>query len=485
MDESLIIKTYNEGINAVVSLVKEIGSELGTVRNELQGIKTENQKLNDRISELEARLNKNSGNSHKPPSSDGLKKPKNMREKTGKLTGGQPGHEGKTLNKVEKPDQIIDLKPIHCECGCCLSDVKGITRTRQVIEVPVIKATVTEFKTNELVCPMCKKVHKTEFPETVKQPVQYGENMQALMSYLTNYQLIPLERTVEIISDIIGQNVSEGTLVNVNNRLYKKLEEVETSIKEQLVSSSVVNFDETGMRSDGKTQWLHSASTEQLTHYQVHQKRGSKAAEDIGILPDFKGTAVHDHWKPYYTFADCSHSECNSHNLRNLKGVYEDYKHKWSENMAGLLVEIKQRVDILKAKGQTEMDFNETVKYNAMYKDIIAKGKLECPVLVCEKTDRPKKNASNRLLARIEKYDIETLSFMYDFNIPFDNNLAERDIRMVKLRQKISGCFRGKEGPNVFCRIRGYISTCRKNGQKVMESLVKAVKGEPFIPQTL
>jgi hypothetical protein len=150
--------------------------------------------------------------------------------------------------------------------------------------------------------------------------------------------------------------------------------------------------------------------------------------------------------------------------LRNLKGVYEDYKHKWSENMAG---------------------FNEIAKYNAIYKDIIAKGKVECPVPVSEKTGKTKKNASHRLLSRLEKYDIETLSFMYDFNIPFDNNLAERDIRMVKLRQKISGCFRGKEGPNVFCRIRSYISTCRKNGQKVMESLVKAVKGEPFMPQTL
>jgi len=485
MDENLIIKTYKEGINSVVTLVKEIGSELGTVRNELKEVKIENQKLNDRISELEARLNKNSGNSHKPPSSDGLKKPKNMRDKSGKHTGGQPGHEGKTLNKIENPDEIVDLKPTQCECGGCLSNVEGITRTRQVIEMPAIKVITTEYKTHELVCPNCNKVHKTEFPASVKQPVQYGENIQALMSYLTNYQLIPLERTVEILSDIIGQNVSEGTLVNVNNRLHKKLEEFETSTKHQLKGSSVVHFDETGMRSDGKTQWLHSASTEQLTHYAFHEKRGSEAAIDIGILPGFKGTACHDHWKPYYTFNDCSHSECNSHNLRNLKGIHENYKHEWAKNMSSLLIEIKKRVDTLKSEGQTKMDFDEATKYNAIYKDIIAKGQLECPILVSEKTGRPKKNDSHRLLAKLEKYDIETLSFMYDFNIPFDNNLAERDIRMVKLRQKISGCFRGKEGPKVFCRIRSYISTCRKNGQKVMESLVKAVKCEPFIPQTL
>jgi transposase len=478
LDETTIIKIYNDGINAVVSLVKDLNGQVSSLSGQVNA-------LNNRIAELEARLNKNSGNSNKPPSSDGLKKPKNMREKTGKPTGGQPGHEGKTLNKVENPDKTVDLKPTQCECGCCLSSIEGVTRTRQVIELPVIKVFTTEYRTYELVCPACNKVHKTEFPEDVKQPVQYGENIQALMSYLTNYQLIPLERAAEILSDIIGQNVSEGTIVNVNNRLYKKLEEVETSIKQQLIGSSVVHFDETGMRSDGKTQWLHSASTEKLTHYEVHEKRGAKAANDIGILPDFKGTACHDHWKPYYTFVDCSHSECNSHNLRNLKGVYEDHKQNWAKDMAALLIEIKHRVDTLKSEGLTEMNFNETAKYNAIYKDIIAKGKLECPIPISENTGRPKKNASHRLLARLEKYDIETLSFMYDFNIPFDNNLAERDIRMVKLRQKISGCFRGKEGPNVFCRIRSYISTCRKNGQKVMESLVKAIKGEPFIPQTI
>jgi transposase len=492
MDESSVIKTYNEGIDAVITLVKgmnthiaELTQQIGNVENDMAGLRESNKKLNDRIGELEARLNKNSGNSSKPPSSDGLKKPRNMREKTGKPTGGQPGHEGRTLNKVENPDKIVDIKPGQCECGCCLSDVEGTTHTRQVIEMPVIKPTVTEFKTHEVVCPDCKRVHKTEFPQTVAQPVQYGENMQALMAYLTNYQLLPLERATEILSDIMGQNVSEGTLVNVNNRLHKKLEEVETLIKQQLTESPVVNFDESGMRCSGKTQWLHSASTDQLTHYEIHQKRGAMATNEIGILPKFEGTAVHDHWIPYYTFGNCSHSECNAHNLRNLKGTYEDYKHKWAENMASLLIEIKRRVDALKTEGQTEMETQEIAKYEAIYNDILAKGKLECPIPVSETTGKPKKNAAHRLLARLEKYDIETLSFMYDFDIPFDNSLAERDIRMVKLRQKISGCFRGKESPKVFCRIRSYISTCRKNGQKVMESLVKAVKGEPFIPQII
>lgn len=485
MDDALIVKTYNDGINAVIGLVTGIYSKLETVTQELVAIQEENKKLSERVSDLEVRLNKNSGNSSKPPSSDGLKKPKNMREKSGKPTGGQPGHEGRTLNKVENPDEIIDIEPAKCECGCDLSGIEGTCQTRQVVEIPVIKTKVTEYRVFKKVCPDCKKEHKAEFPEAVTQPVQYGENLQALMTYLTNYQLLPLERAAEILSDIIGQKVSEGTLVNVNNRLHEKLEEVETSIKQQLIESPVVHFDETGMRYRGKTHWLHSSSTEQLTHYEVHEKRGAKATKDIGILPKFDGTACHDHWTPYYTFGNCSHSECNAHNLRNLRSAYEDYKHQWAESMASLLIEIKRRVETLKIQGKTSMYTQEITKYEALFKGIVAKGKLEQPVPESEKTGKPKKNAAHRLLARLEKYDIETLSFMYDFDIPFDNNLAERDIRMVKLRQKISGCFRGEEGPKVFCRIRSYISTCRKNSQKVMESLVKAFKGEPFIPHTL
>jgi transposase len=478
MDESSIIKIYNDGINSVVSLVKDLNVQISSLSKQVDI-------LNNRITELETRLNKNSSNSSKPPSSDGLKKPRSSREKSGKPTGGQPGHEGKTLQKVDNPDEVIEVKPHECECGHDLSGIEGTIRSRQVFELPIIKIKVTEYRTHEVECPCCKKMHKAKFPETVTQPVQYGENMQAFMIYLTNYQLLPLERATEIVSDIIGHKVSEGTLVNVNSRLHENLEDVESSIKEQLKASTVVHFDETGMRCSGKTQWLHSASTERLTHYEIHERRGARAANDIGILKEFEGTAVHDHWKPYYTFNNCSHAECNAHNLRNLKGAYEDYKYEWAKDMAGLLIEIKRHVYMLKSQGHTEISAHEIAKYQATYKSILLNGREEAPIPISEKTGKPKKNLAHNLLERLEKFDIETLSFMYDFSIPFDNNLAERDIRMVKLRQKISGSFRGEQGPDVFCRIRSYISTCRKNGQKVMESLVRAIKGEPFVPQTL
>ena len=487
MDESKIIDVYNKGITEVISLVKDMNNnltgEISKLNTEIIILKEDNKELTLRLAELEVKINKNSSNSSKPPSSDGFKKIKNSREKSNKPTGGQLGHNGRTLEKIENPDEIINLKIKLCDCGCDLSNIKGKLRTRQVVEIPKIKLKVTEYQGNEVECPDCHKIQITEFPSDVRQPVQYGENLQGLMAYLTQYQFLPLGRATELIRDLLGHSISEGTLVNVNNRLFKNLEYAESTIKEQIKISPVVHFDETGLRCSGKTNWLHSASTDKLTHYAVHKKRGTEATKEIDILPDFEGTAVHDHWMPYYTFDKCTHAECNAHNIRNLKDAYENYNHAWAKDMAGLLIEIKDHVEVLKSASHDNMGTDEINRYQIKYKSIIAKGKVDNPISVSEKTGNPAKNAADRLLSRLEKYDIETLSYMYDFNIPFDNNLAERDIRMTKLRQKISGCFRGEESPKTFCRIRGYISTCRKNGINVMEGLVKAIKGDPYIPQ--
>lgn len=410
MDEAKIINAYDKGIDEVVNLVKEMISEQSI---EISKLREANQKLTEKIVELEARLNKNSNNSSKPPSTDNFRKPVNSREKSGKPTGGQFGHEGRTLLKSETPDEVIDMRIKQCDCGYCLEGVQGIERTRQVFELPEIKLETTEYIVNEVVCPICKKVHKTEFPKTVTQPVQYGERMQAFMSYLTDYQLIPLERATEMISDITGQKVSEGTLVNVNKRLNNSLEGVETTIKEQLKNAEVVHFDETGMRQGGKTKWLHSASTEKLTHYAVHEKRGAKATKEIGILPDFKGTAVHDHWTSYYKYNECTHAECNSHHTRSLKGIYENYGHEWAENMRVLLIGIKKRVAELKCEGKPCMNGNEISEYESKFKSILVQGKeenwLKNPTSISEKSGRPKKSAALKLIERLEKYDIETL----------------------------------------------------------------------------
>jgi transposase len=493
LDETKIIENYNAGVSEIVSLMKEMNSELTNHINsltiEIKALREENIRLLARNIELEAKQNKNSNNSSKPPSTNNNKKSLNSRKKTGRSSGAQDGHAGSTLLKIDNPDNIIDIRKEICNCGCNLSSLEGKIQTRQVVDLPQMVTNVTEYRTHEVVCPDCKKVHITEFPVTISQPVQYGDNLQALMVYLSNYQLVPLARTTEIIRNLTGKNISQGTIVNANKRLYDRLEKFEESLKEQLKKAEVLHTDESGLRSEGKINWVHVASTNHATHFSMHKKRGTIATNEIGILPEFEGTMVHDHWKPYYTFTKCTHAECNAHNIRILKGIHENFEHMWAMNMGSLLVEIKREIDSLKSKGATSMAESDIKAYDEKYKIIIAQGKEEdaekCSVKISKRTGKPVKSDALRLLQKLEKYDIETLSFMYDFNIPFDNNLAERDIRMVKLRQKISGCFRGEDGGNCFCRIRSYISTCNKNGQDIMESLKNAIKGLPFIPENI
>lgn len=466
---------------------KDYKNKIKNLEKDLEKEKAKNKTLEN---DLEKYKNPplNSSNSSIPPSQDPYRKPYPKREKSKRKTGGQPGHKGYTLEKVEKPDHTIDINVSDCECGYDLTNVEGNTKSRQVFELPKIKIKVTEYVIHEKICPGCGKVHNTKFPPEVTQPTQYGENMNALMNYLTGYQLLPLKRAIETIEDIIGQNVSEGTIVNSSQRLYKKLEEAEKTIKAKIKESEVVHFDETGMKSENKTKWLHVASTKNLTHYTIHEKRGIKAMKEINILPDFEGVAVHDHWKSYYAFRNCTHAECNAHNLRYLRDIFENYHQEWAKSMICLLLEIKQRVETLKNTGNISMEPVDIDIWNSKYHNIIEKGICEDDQksikIVSKKTGKPKKSKALRLLLKLQQYDIETLAFMYDFNIPFDNNLAERDIRMQKLRQKISGCFRGKDGAKIFCRIRSYISTARKNGQKTIEALANALKGTPFIPQT-
>lgn len=457
------------------------------LREYVEALRTENVRLSHEIDVLHARINLNSNNSSKPPSSDGLKKQiKNNRKKSGKPSGGQLDHEGRTLEKVQNPDRVIEYKtPSTCDCGCNMYNVKTKKKTRQVFDIPKSKIKVTEHVTYEKVCPECGKIHKTTFPPEVSQPTQYGENMKALMNYLTQYQLLPLKRAAEAIKSITGQSISEGTLVNVAQKLYENLESPVNAIKQKIIDSSVVHFDETGMRSEGKTKWLHVASTDELTYYQVHNNRGEKAVKDIGILPNLKGTAMHDHWKPYYCFLDCTHAECNSHNLRYLKDILENYHQNWAEDMISLLIEIHRKVQELKRQNIKSMLDEELHECHKVYHAIIKKGILEdakkSPIIL-NKKGKQKKSKALLLLLKFQQYDIETLAFMYDFEVDFDNNLAERDLRMQKLRQKISGCFRGENGAKIFFQIRSYISTARKNGIDAMDAILKAVKHQPFMP---
>ena len=441
--------------------------------------------LTSKVEDLEGRLSKNSSNSSKPPSSDGYRKPspKSLRKKSGRKSGGQKGHKGSTLSKVSIPDRVINHSTANCSCGLCLKEGVVLSEERrQVFDIPTPRLEVTEHLVQTVEC-SCGKINTGIFPEGVNSPAQYGPGVRALAVYLNQYQHLPYERTCEALRDLFGCTLSQGTLQNILIECHKKLEKPEKAIKRHIQSSEVAHFDETGLRINKKTRWVHSASTVSATHYHVHDKRGADAAVSAGILPEFKGTAVHDGWKSYMSF-QCRHGLCNAHHLRELIFIEEQFKQKWAKKVAGLLREINISVYEAIDDGNATLEQELQEKYTKQYEQLILEAYKENP---WEKPTGPprrgrkKKSKPLNLIERLDKQQNEVLLFMNDFSVPFDNNLAERDIRMVKLRQKISGCFRDFTGAEMFCRIRSYISSARKNDIGAMEALTRAFSESPFI----
>jgi transposase len=290
------------------------------------------------------------------------------------------------------------------------------------------------------------------------------------VTYLTTYQLLPLKRAAELVSDILGIKISQGMIVASGQEAYEKLEEPESVIKDDIVSSEVVCFDESGIRVNGETYWLHSAGTKTSTAYSIHKKRGLEAMEAMNILPRFFGTAIHDHWKSYYHYL-CAHGECNAHHIRLLRYLYEDLGQEWAGKMTVLLLRIKRHVDLSKSFGADRLDQEDIGAYEAMYRAILKKGAEKCAP-----ADMP--TEGRRMFNRLTNFEQETLLFMIDFEVPFTNNLAERDIRMPKAKQKISGGFRSDSGANAFARIRGFISTVKKRGKNVLDGLTAVFNGQ-------
>lgn len=441
------------------------------------------QKLNDQIA-------KNSQNSSKPPGSDGLQKmkTKSLRQKGERPYGGQPGHPGDTLKMVSEPDKIVDY-PVtscpHCQKDLAIVEAVGYDK-RQVFDIPPLRLEVTEHRVAIKQCPACGVEVRGKFPESVSQPTQYGERLKAQASYLNNYHFIPLARTAELLTDFYGQAPSEAALIDANQQAVSQLQPSLTAIKEQLIASAVVNYDESGLRVEGKLQWLHVACTPELTFYQVDAKRGQVGMSAAGILDEFQGTAVHDHWASYLTFENCQHAFCNAHHLRELQFILEQYQQPWAAEMAQLLRTIKREVDAA-TPSATSLPLARLTYYHAQYDKLIANG-LSLNSATDQPTTsqrgRPKQSPPKNLLDRLQTHKSGVLAFMADFRIPFDNNQAERDVRMIKVKQKISGAFRTKTGAETFASLRAYISTARKHGLNAIEALYQAFLGQPFIPKT-
>lgn len=418
------------------------------------------------VSLLVNRLGLNSRNSSKPPSSD-PNRPKAKRPAGKRKPGGQKGHSGKTLQKFSDPDRIEEIKVDRSKLPDGQYKDVGY-ESRQVVDIDISRI-ITEYRI-QILEDEHKKRYYAEFPEGVTQQVQYGTSVKATAVYLSQYQLIPYARLEEMFNDQFQIPLSCGSVYNFNEDAYNRLDLFESLVKDKLIQSPLIHADETGINIDGKRIWLHSASNDKWTLFFPHGKRGSDAMDDMGIIPKFKGILCHDHWKPYFKY-DCSHALCNAHHLRELERAFEQDKQQWAKEMQDLLVDMNKAV----IDNGGHLDTETTKHYTNKYRAILDKAQIECPPP--DKNERRgsrgriKRSKARNLLERLIEFEKETLRFLDDPIVPFTNNQGENDIRMTKVQQKISGCFRSQKGADIFCRVRSYISTCCKNDMRASEAL--------------
>jgi len=418
------------------------------------------------ITLLANRLNLNSTNSSKPPSSDPNRK-KPVRKKSGNKAGGQNGHVGTTLKKIDNPDRVKEIKIDRRKLPAGQYRQVGF-EARQVFDIDISRL-VTEYRAQILEDENGQRF-VAPFPQGVSKAAQYGVGVKAHAVYLSQYQLIPYNRVQEYFADQLQIPISEGSIFNFNKEANGLLADFDNRARTELAAAKVAHADETGINLGGKRHWLHCLSNDRWTCYHPHEKRGTDAMNDMGILPMFAGILCHDHWKPYFTY-DCTHALCNAHHLRELERAWEQDGQSWAKQMKGLLETINGKV--LDAGGA--LNDKESQKYRKKYRDLLKNAEIECPEPIRDKKKgkrgRIKKSKARNLLERLRDFESETLRFMDVDYVPFTNNLGENDIRMTKVQQKISGCFRSIEGARIFCRVRGYLSTCRKHGVSASHAL--------------
>ena len=444
----------------------------------IAALRAENESLKARIAELERQLGLNSSNSGKPPSSDGLKKPArvtSLRERSAKKPGGQTGHKGETLRQVADPDDVVDHYPSACSgCGAGLDPDTSIGHSaRQVFDLPEPEPlVVTEHRAHDCRCPACGAQTRAAFPDGVNAPVQYGTRIGAFVLYLLHYQLLPEKRLVELLADLLGVKLVTATIARISQDCARRFQGFADVVRDHVAAAPVKHMDETGFRIGGRTQWLHIASTALLTFYRVCAKRGS-------LLMNVAGIVVHDHWKPYYTMPSVRHALCNAHHLRELKALVEIEKEDWARKMQRVLRRACHAANLARDRG-VPLKPSLIALIERCYDAILAEGlafhEAQAPLAQPVKGGRKRRGrvprrTGHNLLLRLVTRKQDTLRFLHDPTVPFTNNQAERDGRMMKLRQKISGGFRSAEGAMDFALIRSLFSTAKKQGWNVIDAL--------------
>lgn len=436
--------------------IQELVAQCEVHTTHIAALIKENKSLLARIIELERRLNLNSSNSSKPPSTDGLGKrpPTSLRPKGQNPSGGQMGHKGHTRLQQLEPTRLIQHHVRECEaCKKSLMDQAPSTQIkRQVFEIPVPTIEVIEHQADVKIC-LCGHTTTATFPKNVTAPVQYGSRIKSLAVYLSNQQLIPEDRLQQLFSDVFELEISTGTLASINQKFSALIKTQQDDVLTLLKNAPVKNLDETGFRIGAKTQWLHVISNDKMTHYRVSPKRKE-------LLNDITGVVIHDHWKPYFQMTGVQHALCNAHHLRELKALEEIEKESWAVRMARLL----------RASARFK---NPPIRRISSCYDLIVRQGLEFHNAQSALGKR-KKRVGHNLLVRLSNFKDAVLRFVTHSLVPFTNNQAEQDIRMMKVKQKISGGFRTTNGADAFCAIRGFISTKRKQNKKIFREIVMA-----------
>jgi transposase len=467
-------------IRILIEKVEELSRRVRELEEENKILRHENSILKGEVADLRARLDSNSRNSNKPPSSDGYKKqtvkpafPKGK----GISQGGQKGHKGRTLQQVESPDKIVTCIPGICTCGHKFKKKQLIlAEKRQVFDLPQPKLEITEYQIFKACCPACGQEQKGVAPEGVNAPTQYGNKVKAFVVLLNVHYKLPLKKIQLLFSDLFGYPINESTISSAGEICYEKLEESERIIKWKIIGNNVVHADETGLRTAGKLHWLHTATTQLYTYLFVHEKRGSGAIQsNKSILQDYIGWLVHDCWASYFNLGKLKHAICGAHILRELEGLIETRETKWAKVFKSFLLFVYK------------MPFEERIMrrkhIESRYDRICEIGeKAESPpVKTTGRKGRYKRTRGRNLVERLIREKDAVLAFAFNKEVPFTNNLAERDIRPAKVKQKISNCFRTFKGAEIYARIEGFISTVRKNKHCVFPELCNTFEGHNFI----